>query len=152
MSMHQYLPGLLTYTAHMQFLAAKSLCTTFIAAKYSIPLATWKHISISRLRTVSTCKVNNCYDIIMAEAQLCAHHCRWNAYWWQLFYSTHFLVTNFSCLWNYQCAPLVFQIGQETSICHKWHDDVRGSPSIYANTTKGECIWMIKWVHFWALF
>jgi uncharacterized membrane protein len=41
-------------STYMQFLAAKSLCTTFMLARYSIPLATWIHISISCLRTIST--------------------------------------------------------------------------------------------------
>ena len=39
---------------NMQFLAAKSLCTIFILARYSIPLAIWIHISISRFRTTVT--------------------------------------------------------------------------------------------------
>ena len=41
--------------AYMQFLAARSLCTIFIFAKYSIPLAIWRHISISCLLVVLAC-------------------------------------------------------------------------------------------------
>ena len=42
---------LLEYWAHMQFLAAKSRWMYFFSAKYSIPLAIWRHMTMSRLRT-----------------------------------------------------------------------------------------------------
>lgn len=35
------------FVTHMQFLAARSLWTSFMEAMYSIPLAIWKHISVS---------------------------------------------------------------------------------------------------------
>ena len=38
---------------HMQFLAARSLCTNFLELKYSIPCATSKHILIRMSRLVS---------------------------------------------------------------------------------------------------
>ena len=39
-------PKIHAYT-YMQFLAARSLWTSFLLAKYSIPLATCRHMSIS---------------------------------------------------------------------------------------------------------
>ena len=56
------------YIAYMQFLAAKSLCTTFISARYFIPLATWMHISINRLFTFFTYKVHNSIIIIVVTS------------------------------------------------------------------------------------
>ena len=38
-----------TYTTYMQFLAAKSLCTKRLEERYFIPLATSRHIFISKL-------------------------------------------------------------------------------------------------------
>ena len=45
-------------STYMQFLAAKSLCITFMLARYSIPLAIWMHISISCLQTISIYSVH----------------------------------------------------------------------------------------------
>ena len=43
------------WLTHMQFLAAKSLCTTFMTVRYSIPLAICKHMSINCFSTSFTC-------------------------------------------------------------------------------------------------
>ena len=42
-----------TLPTYMQFLAAKSLWISLLLAKYSIPLATWMHMSTSLFLTSS---------------------------------------------------------------------------------------------------
>ena len=55
----------------MQFLAARSLCTNFCKARYSIPLATCKHRLRRNLCTAPSWGENDyfVYDNIMVNAQ-----------------------------------------------------------------------------------
>ena len=41
------MPIMYMNATHMQFLAAKSLCTNLFSTRYSIPLAIWRHIESS---------------------------------------------------------------------------------------------------------
>ena len=65
----------------MQFLAARSLWTTFSLARYSIPLATCRHMSISLFLMNSTYQdVENYHYIISDIDSICNRQHRKSAY------------------------------------------------------------------------
>ena len=63
-------PMRVKWVTYMQFLAARSLCTTLCSVRYSIPLAIWRHMSINLFWAVQTCK----YALITWFPQISAHH------------------------------------------------------------------------------
>ena len=118
----------------MQFLAARSLCTIFCSAKYSIPFTICRHIDNSILRTSWTCKKSS-HNGLLHQLHL---YKVYNMLW-----------SSFS---NSQVGSLFLMVGKKTAIGHVWHHYVRRNSRIQADSNQVEYIRVFEVFHFQALF